>query len=800
MKHWLRITTIFSLILIYFFDQEAFSQPFSLANIPQHAASFSVSPNCNVTITSSGDGTQQWQGSAIAANGLGGTAGAVAQNCANQTGLRLEMIGAGNSSGTLAWNNSITVVFTFPQGVKGPVTFNIYDLTEPLYNDGTFNYAYYQDKVTISAARCDGVIVTPNLTTNNGPISSAAVGSSMGLTAIRTQGQCLNEPISISSAFDVIKTITIVYSNQDPPTNVTAPVGTPARYGISQYQYIFIGNINAIAPSPINVTATPNTICAGQTSTLNASSTGAYTYSWAPGTIPANGASVAATPPTTTIYTVSGSSGTCIQTNTVSVTVNPSTVPTFNAMGPYCVGATPGSLPTTSTNGINGTWSPAVISTATAGTSVYNFTPTAGACATATTMSITISSGFTPTFTALGPYCVGAVAGALPTTSNNGIAGSWSPSAISTATAGTSVYSFTPNAGQCGVNTTMNVTVNANVAPTFTALGPYCMGASPGTLPTTSTNGISGTWNPANISTASAGTTVYTFTPTAGQCATSTAMSVTVNPNVSPSFAALGPYCIGAVPNVLQGTSINGISGSWNPSSINTASTGTTIYTFTPNAGQCSATATMNVTVNPNAIPSFYPLGPYCVGAVPATLPANSTNGISGTWNPATISTASAGTTVYTFTPSAGQCASSTTLSITVNANIAPTFAAIGPYCVGAVPGVLPTTSTNGVGGTWNPVAISTAAAGTTVYTFTHSLGQCATNTTLSVTVNAATLPTFAAFGPYCIGAVPGTLPTTSTNGINGTWSPTTISTATAGTTVYTFTPATGQCASTTTR
>ncbi|MBL0342994.1 MAG: hypothetical protein IPP71_20260 [Bacteroidetes bacterium] len=40
----------------------------------------------------------------------------------------------------------------------------------------------------------------------------------------------------------------------------------------------------------------------------------------------------------------------------------------------------------------------------------------------------------------------------------------------------------------------------------------------PGTLPTTSNNNITGTWSPATISTASQGTTTYTFTPTAGLC------------------------------------------------------------------------------------------------------------------------------------------------------------------------------------------------------------------------------------------------------------------------------------------
>ena len=98
-------------------------------------------------------------------------------------------------------------------------------------------------------------------------------------------------------------------------------------------------------------------------------------------------------------------------------------------------------------------------------------------------------------------------------TSNNGITGTWAPAVISTAAAGTITYTFTPDVGQCGTVATMDIVVNTSVTSTFTQLGPYCVGATPGTLPLTSNNGITGTWAPAVISTAAAGTITYTFTP-----------------------------------------------------------------------------------------------------------------------------------------------------------------------------------------------------------------------------------------------------------------------------------------------
>src|SRR5204863_1590959 len=105
------------------------------------------------------------------------------------------------------------------------------------------------------------------------------------------------------------------------------------------------------------------------------------------------------------------------------------------------------------------------------------------------------------------------VLNALPTTSNNGITGTWAPALDNTAT---TTYTFTPTAGQCATTTTLTITVNPNVTPTFTAVAPICSGGTLNALPTTSNNGITGTWSPVLNNTA---TTIYTFTPTIGLCA-----------------------------------------------------------------------------------------------------------------------------------------------------------------------------------------------------------------------------------------------------------------------------------------
>ena len=191
--------------------------------------------------------------------------------------------------------------------------------------------------------------------------------------------------------------------------------------------------------------------------------------------------------------------------------------------------------------------------------------------------------------------------GATVRTGTTGSAISFGSQPAGTYTAsGTSTGGTTPMTGSATVT-------DIRVTPTFTQLGPYCQNATPGTLPTTSTNspGITGSWNAA-ISTASAGTTVYTFTPNGGQCAKTATMSVVVNSNVTPAFTQLGPYLVGTTPGALPTTSTNSITGTWN-AAISTASAGTTVYTFTPAAGQCATTATMSVFVFANVTPSPQP-------------------------------------------------------------------------------------------------------------------------------------------------------------------------------------------------
>ena len=540
---------------------------------------------------------------------------------------------------------------------------------------------------------------------------------------------------------------------------------------------IFLGAGSFSCSTPaLAITSSPPTICAGSSTTLTASTAASGgTYLWSPGG--ATTQSITVNPSTTTTYTCSYTFSSCsVITANATVTVSPIITPTFTPIGPYCSGATIPAFSTSSTNGISGTWAPAINNTA---TTTYTFTPSAGQCALTQTRTVTITPNTIPLFTQLGPFCSGTTISVLPTSSTNGISGAWSPAINNTATTN---YTFTSDAGLCAITQTMSIVINQSTTPTFMQVGPFCSGATISQLPISSTNGISGTWSPAINNTA---TTTYTFTPTAGICATTQSMIIAINQPILPNFTQVGTFCSGATIYPLPTSSINGISGIWSPAINNLA---TTTYTFTPTAGICATTQTMSITISPNILPSFSQVGPYCPGTTIPPLPTSSTNGISGTWSPAINNTV---TTTYTFTPTAGLCATTQTMSISISLPVLPSFTQVGPFCIGNTISALPTSSTNGISGTWGPAINNTV---TTTYTFTPTAGLCATTQTMSIVINQSTTPTFTQVGPFCSAATISPLPISSTNGISGTWSPAINNTAT---TTYTFTPTAGLCATT---
>jgi gliding motility-associated-like protein len=659
---------------------------------------------------------------------------------------------------------------------------------------------------------CSGAAVPAlsNVSPNgiNGTWSPAAINNTVSgnYTFTPSPGQCainkvLTVTITSNTVINFAPTLSLCKGSTPPPLAAVSPNGisgiwSPATIStatVGTFNYTFTPNAGQCVSTPTQVVAvtivpitTPNfapipAFCFGTPAPiLNTVSPNGISGTWSPATVSNT---------TSGSYTFTPAAGQCAATQVLNTTVTPLVTPNFASAMTFCSGAAVPALSNVSPNGINGTWSPAAINNTVSGN--YTFTPAPGQCATTKVLTVTITSNTPINFAPTVSLCKGSTPPPLAAVSPNGISGVWSPASISTATVGTFNYTFTPNAGQCVATPTqvVAVTIVPITTPNFAPIPAFCFGTAAPILNTVSPNGINGTWSPATISNTANGT--YTFTPSAGQCASTQVLTTTITPLITPNFISAMTFCSGAAVPALANVSPNGISGTWSPATINNTVGGN--YTFTPNAGQCATTKVLTVTITTNTVINFPGALSLCKGNSAPPLATVSPNGITGTWSPATISTATVGTFNYTFTANAGQCVSSPTqvFTVTVLPVTAPDFPAIAPFCEDSVAPVLPTTSPNGVTGTWSPSVINNSNSGT--YTFTPSSSQCATPQILNVTVIQKPVPTFTAIAPFCSGSPAPVLPLVSNNGFTGTWSPATVSnTASAS---YQFFPDAGQCA-----
>ena len=308
-------------------------------------------------------------------------------------------------------------------------------------------------------------------------------------------------------------------------------------------------------------------------------------------------------------------------------------------------------------------------------------------------------------------------------------------------------YLFTvTDANGCTLEVPVTITQPEEITASTVITNVSCFGLSDGAVVITPAGGTAPyTITPAQIDLA-AGDYLFTVTDANG-CTLEVPVTIAQTEPITAITAVTDADCFGSATGDVTLTVSGGTpeytylwSNGATTLNLTDVTAGTYSVTVT-DANLCTATASAIVNDGPApVIPTFIQLGPYCVGTIPDVLPLTSTNGIIGTWNPAAISTAVAGSAVYTFTPDAGQCATSFEMTVDVVDNVTPVFTQIDPILINSVPPGLPTTSNNGITGTWNPGTINTSVPGTFTYTFTPDDGQCATPITMDITITSPVL------------------------------------------------------------
>ncbi|MBA2614120.1 MAG: hypothetical protein H0U95_19315, partial [Bacteroidetes bacterium] len=439
------------------------------------------------------------------------------------------------------------------------------------------------------------LIVTPNPTII--PSSSSAsicIGNSATLSAVGATTYTWNPGALLGSSVVV-----------SPIINTTYTVSGSTSGCASQATISII-----VVPIPtVNATVSPTVICSGNSATLTGS--GALTYTWNPGNIVGNPITV--NPLVTTLYTVTGSNGSCTSTKTVNLIVNPNpTITAFASPTNICVG----SSATLSSSGASSyTWNPGAIAGGTitvtpAATTLYTVTGANGfGCTTTNTVNLivtpipTVNASASPT-----TICAG---NSTTLTGSGATTYTWNPGAlvgttVSVSPAINTTYTVTGSNGICSSTSTLAIIVNPN--PTITAVVSPTNICAGSTATLSSSGATSYTWNPGaliggTITVTPATTTIYTVTASNGFGCTATKtvnLIVTPNPTITASASPVS-ICVGASSTL---TATGATTYTWNPGAIvggtiTVTPIATTNYTVTGANGICSNTQTVTVNVNP---------------------------------------------------------------------------------------------------------------------------------------------------------------------------------------------------------
>ncbi len=303
--------------------------------------------------------------------------------------------------------------------------------------------------------------------------------------------------------------------------------------------------------APLTVTVSPNTSKCANAPALNLSALGAANYNWAPsvGLSSTSGNAVTANPPSTTTYTVIGTTGVCTGTGFVTVSVTPVPVLSIVASSNSVCALSSNNSPVTTTLSASGattySWSSIFNMTGCgpANSATVCLTPVApnnlpgpqnvtlvgfnGVCSSTLSTSVNIIPnpviGVTPPTPSI---CLG---NTIALTANGASTYQWSPGFGLSSTVGSSVsagpsvntvYSIVGSAFGCNSSTTVSLSVVQPPVVTAAVSSPtVCAGG--------------------NVNLTANGASTYLWIP-ATNLSSNTGANVTANPQVSSTYSVIG--------------------------------------------------------------------------------------------------------------------------------------------------------------------------------------------------------------------------------------------------------------------
>lgn len=496
---------------------------------------------------------------------------------------------------------------------------------------GTYN-------LTVTTAGCSStlstaVTVNPIPLVNGGPDQTLCQGSQATLTATGATTYVWTGGVTNGVAFT-------------PPAGSTSYTVTGTSLGCSATDQV---NITVNPTPPVNAGA-DQTVCAGTQVTLTG--TGATTYAWNNGVTQG----VPFTPGVgTTVYTVTGTSASCVSTDQVSVTVNP--IPTVNAGldQTVCAGS---SVTLTGSGATSYTWSNGIAQGVAfipvTGSTTYTVTGTSLGCS--STDQVVVNVNPLPLVNAGIDQSV--CTGTSVTLNASGAASySWNNGVVQGVAfiPAVGIQNYTVTGTSLGCSSTDQVVVTVHALPNVSA-GPdlfICSGQNATLLASgaSSYNWTPGGFNGASYTVSPVSNTNYTVTGTdLNGCTNSDAAMVSINPTPIVDAGNAVSICQGgniALNATGQGnfTWTNGILDGQNFTPQQSA-----WYYVTANLNGCTNMDSVYVTVEPVAPPTFTALP--AVGCVPLQVQFENTtaNASNCQWTINGVGTQNCGVFNQTFT------------------------------------------------------------------------------------------------------------------------------------------------------
>ncbi|MGQ3013779.1 MAG: T9SS type A sorting domain-containing protein [Flavobacteriales bacterium] len=507
--------------------------------------------------------------------------------------------------------------------------------TTTLTASGADTYTWMPGNLTgssISVAPGSTTVYTVSGHSNSSGCSSQASFTVQVQTAPNVQAYTSNTSICQGASATLTATGASSYSWQPgnltgssisvTPSSTTTYVVTGTDNGCSTTATVTVQVVNNA--SALTLTASDNSICAGETVVLNVS--GANSYLWQHNN--ATGTISTVSPATTTSYTVTGTTANgCSASASILIQVNtPAQVNASASQSSVCAGA---ATVLTAGGAVSYNWNPGAISGSNVtvyptATTTYTVTGTdANGCQ--STAAVTVNVQNTPSVSAATADAILCAGENTTLTASGATSYLWTPgnmtgASISVSPATSTTYQLIGLNGNCSDTTTITITVNSLPNVQASAVNPSICAGSSTTL--NASGAVSYVWTPGNLGGSSitvspSATTSYTVTGTDNNNCTNTA-SLTVSVLASPSLTihtSSNAVCAGE--DVTLSVNGNG-SYTWQPgnisgNSITVSPSATTSYTVSDNAaGNCNASASQTITVNALPVVSFGPIADQC--------------------------------------------------------------------------------------------------------------------------------------------------------------------------------------------